>query len=109
MSKLANLKRAMARKREESNAVKSHAISLLAGTATGALIGWLRGKYADSSGNWHVSQQIKVDVEPLLGGALGLAGILGWAGKYDEEAVTAGTAALAVYASNTVEAQTRKR
>lgn len=104
---LATLKASIKRVRENKAEITTRAISMAVGTAAGAAVGFMRGRWADEKGDFNFPKT-QIAVEPVLGGALGLAGVFGIFGKYDEEVVTAGTTILGVYAANLTEDATRR-
>lgn len=107
MSKLANLKASIKRAKEKNEETIGHVTTLALAGVAGAGIGWARAKYADPvTGDWNLSKNLHVAVEPLLAIGSATVGVM-YGGKYAEQLVGVGAAALAVYAANETESRVR--
>lgn len=94
MNKAAKSDKRLARLREE------HKSSLQAATRTAVTMGgafgmaWWAGRYPDKA------EILGLDASLVVGGALTVASMMGWAGDQDLIVESLGTGALAVYASS---------
>jgi len=107
-SKLARLTSQIQRVKKENAQTSGHIASLLVATGTGAALGWVRGRYANETDGSLNIWKTQIDAEPVAAAALAVAVVMGWAGKYGEEVMSASAAIAAVYGSNLTEISGRK-